>query len=108
MSLGLCLLSVLYCDSGFWIPGFRVALRTVQLLTKVYRTRVKVFLQAMKEKDLLKKNKVADIYVNNCDKLKLEGIFVKIHKTVRVWKIGLETILSSLFYFFPVHELVVF
>lgn len=41
-----------------------------QLLTKVCRTRVKVFLQAMKERDLLKKNKVADIDVSLRDKLK--------------------------------------
>ena len=41
-----------------------------QLLTKVCTTRVKVFLQAMKERNLLKKNKVADIDVSLRDKLK--------------------------------------
>ena len=41
-----------------------------QLLTKVCTTRVKVFLQAMKEINLLKKNKVADIGVSLRDKLK--------------------------------------
>ena len=65
---------------------------------------MKVFLQAMKEKDLLKKNKVADIYVSLWQ---AQGIFVKIQKTVRVWKLGVET-LFSMFYFFPVHKLVVF
>ena len=41
-----------------------------QLLTKVCTTRVKVFLQAMKERNLLKKNKVAVIDVSLRDKLK--------------------------------------
>ena len=41
-----------------------------QLLTKVCTTRVKVFLQAMKERNLLKKNKVADIDISLRDKLK--------------------------------------
>ena len=46
-----------------------------QLLTKVCTTSVKVFLQAMKERNLLKKNKVADIDVSLRDKL--EGFVVR-------------------------------
>lgn len=48
------------------------AVRTVyeQLLTKICRTRVKVFLQAMKERDLQKQKKVADVDVSLRDKLK--------------------------------------
>ena len=46
-----------------------------QLLTKICRTRVKVFLQAMKERDLQKKKKVADVDVSLRDKLK--GYFVR-------------------------------
>ena len=41
-----------------------------QLLTKICRTRVKVFLQAMRERDLQKKKKVADVDVSLRDKLK--------------------------------------
>ena len=41
-----------------------------QLLTKLCRTRVKVFLQAMKERDLQKKKKVADVDVSLRDNLK--------------------------------------
>ena len=49
-----------------------VAVRTVyeQLLTKICRTRGKVFLQAMKERDLQKQKKVADVDVRLRDKLK--------------------------------------
>ena len=49
------------------------AVRTVyeQLLTKICRTRVKVVLQAMKERDLQKQKKVADVDVSLRDKLKV-------------------------------------
>ncbi|XP_044169420.1 uncharacterized protein LOC122953555, partial [Acropora millepora] len=48
------------------------AVRSVyeQLLRKICRTRVKVFLQAMKERDLQKQKKVADVDVSLRDKLK--------------------------------------
>ena len=48
------------------------AVRTVyeQLLTKICRTRVKVFLQAMKERDLQKQKKVVDVDVSLRGKLK--------------------------------------
>ena len=46
-----------------------------QLLTKLCRTRVKVFLQAMKERDLQNKKKVADVDLSLRDNLK--GFVVK-------------------------------
>ena len=51
------------CDKALGVTTESVAVRTVyeQLLTKICRTRVKVFLQAMKERDLQKQKKVADV-----------------------------------------------
>ena len=60
------------CDKAVGVTTESVAVRTVyeQLLTKICRTRVKVFLQAMKERDLQKQKKVADVDVSLRDKLK--------------------------------------
>ena len=60
------------CDKTVGVTTESVAVRTVyeQLLTKICRTRVKVFLQAMKERDLQKQKKVADVDVSLRDKLK--------------------------------------
>ena len=60
------------CDKAVGVTTESVAVRTVyeQLLTKICRTRVKVFLQAMKESDLQKQKKVADVDVSLRDKLK--------------------------------------
>ena len=61
------------CDKAVGVTTESVAVRTVYeqlLLTKICRTRVKVFLQAMKERDLQKQKKVADVDVSLRDKLK--------------------------------------
>ena len=60
------------CDKAVGVTTESVAVRTVyeQLLTKICRARVKVFLQAMKERDLQKQKKVADVDVSLRDKLK--------------------------------------
>ena len=60
------------CDKPVGVTIESVAVRTVyeQLLTKICRTRVKVFLQAMKERDLQKQKKVVDVDVSLRDKLK--------------------------------------
>ena len=56
---------------------------------------MEVFLQAMKEKDLLKKNKVADIYVLLWQ---AQGIFVKIQSKAVASMRQTET-LASVFFF---------
>lgn len=60
------------CDKAVGVTTESVAVRTVyeQLLTKICRTKVKVFLQAMKERDLQKQKKVVVVDVSLRDKLK--------------------------------------
>ena len=67
---GLILIDSNY-DKAVGVTTESVAVRTVyeQLLTKICRTRAKVFLQAMKERDLQKQKKVADVDVSLRDKL---------------------------------------
>ena len=60
------------CDKAVGVTIKSVAVLTVyeQLLTKICRTRVKVFLQAMKDRDLQKQKKVADVDVSLRDQFK--------------------------------------